>query len=512
MDSRQIRNLTEAYAEMYAPQETDWQEVYDNLLEMCMLDEDFESDTEREDFVEWIIAEGREEEFVEAIFEDYGIDLETLNEELLDERVGALLRGGRFVINALSRAGRSKAGLQKATALGKKVETIVRGAPASSSIRAARAARTPYTPPTAGRPLAAQQLKKSADVSGATRQLPGSGGTSAGSVKATTQRGTTRHNQAMGQVNTFMSGLKRMFRQGAAQTKLDKAARGTTGTGVRTGTTTPIKGQLPPSPKVTTPKSSGGLIGTRDVPNIAQVSKKYGMDVPAPKPAFGPGAVGADKLPPLPKPPKAPGRITTTKSSALGSPDLSVQRARVRVIDPMAGRKLPSGSENLNVGRMARRAAVAGATAAVAGSAGSDENRSKASTPPAATPPKASTPPATTPAATPAATPPKASTPPAATPPKASTPPAATPPKASTPPAGGGTKVTAPTVVTTPSRGSSKQTGDKKKDTKTWADANPRLAKVAELRKKGASRAEINMAMYDKGTKPYEDAKKQLGK
>ena len=39
---------------------------------------------------------------------------------------------------------------------------------------------------------------------------------------------------------------------------------------------------------------------------------------------------------------------------------------------------------------------------------------------------------------------------------------------------------------------------------KTWADANPRLAKVAALRKKGASRAEINMAMYDKGSKPYE--------
>ena len=47
---------------------------------------------------------------------------------------------------------------------------------------------------------------------------------------------------------------------------------------------------------------------------------------------------------------------------------------------------------------------------------------------------------------------------------------------------------------------------------KTWADANPRLAKVAALRKKGASRAEINMVMYDKGSKPYEAAKKKLGK
>ena len=40
-------------------------------------------------------------------------------------------------------------------------------------------------------------------------------------------------------------------------------------------------------PKITTPKETGGLLGTRNVPNITQVSKKYGMDVPAPQPAWG---------------------------------------------------------------------------------------------------------------------------------------------------------------------------------------------------------------------------------
>lgn len=488
MDSRQIRNLSEAYTEMYAPQETDWQEVYDSLLEMCMLDEDFESDTEREDFVEWIIAEGREEEFVEAIFEDYGIDLETLNEDLLDERAGALLRGGRAIINALSRAGRSKAGLNLGTALGRKPETVVQGAAASSSIRAARGARVPYTPPTGGRPLAAQQLRRSADVSGATKQLPGGGGTSAGSLKATTQRGTTRHNQAMGQLNTFAQGLKKMFRQSAAQTKLDTAARGTTGTGVRTGTTTPIRGQLSASKPVSS--TSSGLIGTRNVPDMKAVSRKYGMDAPAPKPNFGPGATGGGKIP---KPPVSPGKLTTTKPSALGSPDLSVKKVSVTDLGPTT-RRLPSGSENLNVGRMARRAAVAGATAAVAGSAGSDASRDKTPATPKA------------PTATPEApkTTPKAPEATAPTPPAAPTPEA---PK-KTPKA---PEVKAPTVTTaTPKR--SAQTGDKKKDMKTWADANPRLAKVAALRKKGASRAEINMAMYDKGSKPYEAAKKKLGK
>jgi len=36
-----------------------------------------------------------------------------------------------------------------------------------------------------------------------------------------------------------------------------------------------------------------------------------------------------------------------------------------------------------------------------------------------------------------------------------------------------------------------------------WEKANPRLAKVAKLRKAGASRAEVNKAMYKKGTKAY---------
>lgn len=39
-------------------------------------------------------------------------------------------------------------------------------------------------------------------------------------------------------------------------------------------------------------RSSGSLIGTRDVPNMKQVSAKYGLDVPAPKPAWGPSASG----------------------------------------------------------------------------------------------------------------------------------------------------------------------------------------------------------------------------
>ena len=46
----------------------------------------------------------------------------------------------------------------------------------------------------------------------------------------------------------------------------------------------------------TVSRSSGSLIGTRDVPNIRQVSAKYGLDAPAPKPAWGPPKAGGGAL------------------------------------------------------------------------------------------------------------------------------------------------------------------------------------------------------------------------
>jgi hypothetical protein len=48
----------------------------------------------------------------------------------------------------------------------------------------------------------------------------------------------------------------------------------------------------PPAKVIPTPKSTGGLLGTRNVPDIKQVSKKYGMDTPAPVPAWGGGKTG----------------------------------------------------------------------------------------------------------------------------------------------------------------------------------------------------------------------------
>ena len=48
-----------------------------------------------------------------------------------------------------------------------------------------------------------------------------------------------------------------------------------------------------------------------------------------------------------------------------------------------------------------------------------------------------------------------------------------------------------------------RQTGDKAKDRSTWRSANTRLSRVADMRKAGASREEINKVLYKKGTKAY---------
>jgi len=226
MDSKQITYLMEAYSEVYAEPEVNCQDLYDSILDLCIIENYFDTLEECEEFSEILVAENLAEEFIGGILECYGIDdLEFLNEsvEYLGENRVAALRG---VINALSKGGRVKAGLQAGTALGKKPESIVRGAAASTSIRSARAARTPApAQPASGRPLAAQQLRKAADVSKATRALPSAGQTSAPKVTAAktapapaakpatskSLSGWERHNQAVDNAKVFAQGFLKAF-------------------------------------------------------------------------------------------------------------------------------------------------------------------------------------------------------------------------------------------------------------------------------------------------------------
>ena len=110
------------------------------------------------------------------------------------------------------------------------------------------------------------------------------------------------------------TGTKGTFHQGKLLTKGGKAQNFTGGRTPFVGTD-PVKatrrlpqGSVSPSTSpgqltipgmggkvIKTPKSTagvGGPLGTRNVPDIKQVSRKYGMDAPAPVPAWGGGKTG----------------------------------------------------------------------------------------------------------------------------------------------------------------------------------------------------------------------------
>ena len=74
-----------------------------------------------------------------------------------------------------------------------------------------------------------EQAKKNA-----AKKLPPKGGSTGNSLKATAQRGATRHKMAGKQAETFARGVGQMLKRGAARDKLDKAAKGTKGSGTRT--------------------------------------------------------------------------------------------------------------------------------------------------------------------------------------------------------------------------------------------------------------------------------------
>ena len=144
MNSQEVKYLTEAYSNVYSESDVDCQELYDSFLDLCILDGGFTTLEECEDFAESLVADNLVEDFIVTLLEYY--EVENLNEsfEFLGENRAAALRS---VINALSSGGRLKYGLKAGTAIGKKAETVVKGGAASTSIRGARAQRTPTPTP-----------------------------------------------------------------------------------------------------------------------------------------------------------------------------------------------------------------------------------------------------------------------------------------------------------------------------------------------------------------------------
>jgi len=150
MNSKEVKYLTEAYSNVYSESQNNCQELYDSLLELCVVDGGFTTLEECEDFAEFLVADNLVEDFIVTLLEYY--EVENLNESLnfLGENRAAALRA---VINALSSGGRLKAGLKPLTALGRRPETVVKGAAASTSIRSARAQRSPVVPEQPGKYL-----------------------------------------------------------------------------------------------------------------------------------------------------------------------------------------------------------------------------------------------------------------------------------------------------------------------------------------------------------------------
>ena len=156
MNSQEIKYLTEAYSNVYSESDVDCQELYDSFLDLCILDGGFTTLEECEDFAESLVADNLVEDFIVTLLEYY--EVENLNEsfEFLGENRAAALRS---VINALSSGGRLKYGLKAGTAIGKKAETVVKGGAASTSIRGARAQRTPTPTQEPGKYLKLLQQK-----------------------------------------------------------------------------------------------------------------------------------------------------------------------------------------------------------------------------------------------------------------------------------------------------------------------------------------------------------------
>jgi hypothetical protein len=153
-------NLLEAYNEVYNTEYNLSEDLTSLLLQYCI--EDVE---EAKTFAEDLLSTNLVQDFLFELSEALDVDIS----EYLTEGVGSMAVRG--VINALSSAGRSKAGLAAGTALGRKPESLVRGAAASASIRSARAARPAASTELPGK-YAAMQFKKRIDTAVSRPALP----------------------------------------------------------------------------------------------------------------------------------------------------------------------------------------------------------------------------------------------------------------------------------------------------------------------------------------------------
>lgn len=268
MEASHIRELQEAYQNVYYTEET----FFSDLVDICT-EYFFESFEDSSYFVEELHQQDLLDEFLIDFAKELGVDISYYLEEA---RGGAALRG---IINALSSSGRSRAGLSAASAMGKAGQTI-KGSAASTAIRSARAARRSSAPATGqpGKYLTMLQSKRAA------RGLPSAGGTTASSPKAVAQRelsaGWQRDaaakkaaQQVVSQAATVAQGFMKSLKQGAARDRLATAAAGTRGTGINIGQPGATRLQLPAAGG-TSASAKAPQMPKIDMPTTSPTSKK----------------------------------------------------------------------------------------------------------------------------------------------------------------------------------------------------------------------------------------------
>jgi len=285
-------SLQQAYQSIYYNE----QELREEVAEFCN-EFFFDTEEETEYFVEELF---KDEDIVLEFFDDvleFSSEFQLNEDTYITEIRSALIKQGLKLgqgllkkatpaVRGMSAKTLTKQGIQAGGLTQKGTKLAATNKPAlatqTRAIQTARAERQIGIPKTQepNKYLNMLQQKR------ASRGLPPAGQTTAGTAKAKGERGWLRHKVAVDQANTvataFMKTLEasakaaqKAQKVSAASSKLATAAKGTK----NIGPAIPMTGAKP--------NTGAGLIGTRDVLNIRQVSKKYGMDAPAPKPAWG---------------------------------------------------------------------------------------------------------------------------------------------------------------------------------------------------------------------------------
>jgi len=288
MNSKDYKNLSEAYEHVYLKEET---------VEFCN-EFIFETEEESQYFVNSLFED---EELAVEFFDDvaeYIQDNQLQEDTYITEIRSALIKRGLKVAGGLLKKASPalkganpktllKKGIKPATLSkagkplkGAALDTAVKGNAISTGVRDARkAAQAGIPSERPGKYLDMLNQKRVA------KALPPAGGTSAGTFKATAERGLARDKAARqglsNVLDTFTKGLQGFIKRGSAQDKLARAARGTKGTGVRVGqpgvrSTTMGKVQAPKPAQAPVPEfpvSKPITMGKVQAPKPAQAPK-----------------------------------------------------------------------------------------------------------------------------------------------------------------------------------------------------------------------------------------------